>query len=393
MAEKMKNNNPRGSTDLHGTLARAVRLLEYLRKNTDKNHPITQTALLRAGDDNDKHIFGAKKTLVKTIAALANAMNTDKDDKLKPKEDWRLCYKGFDEYYDDCDDDNDDKMLNNVTNIYFNHIFTDDELTAIINALYSSKAVARTQAEIITGKLVKNLAKKNYKPPAYVLDFSEPTDSLPGEDPARLSKTITVIQTAISEGLRILFDYNRIYSNTKGDLKPYGNPVRNVSPHYIVCENGRLFLYGGFENGKLCVHRVDMITNIDFEYEGNGKGKSKITIPSMDKFNIGLPPEKMTEEFKVRHLYSSYKKDDWITVEFVWSCRDEKNGKLICTALYGAFGNRFKIDGSGKVTVQTSRFGMKIFALQYADYVKVIRPSDLVNEIAKSVRGLRDKYL
>ena len=33
------------------------------------------------------------------------------------------------------------------------------------------------------------------------------------------------------------------------------------------------------------------------------------------------------------------------------------------------------------------------FALQYADHVKVISLSDSVDDIARSVRGLRDKYL
>lgn len=74
----MKNNNPRGSADLHGSFIRAARLLEYLRKNTDKNNPITQTELFRAGDDNNNHIFGVRNTLAKNIAALTYAMNTDK---------------------------------------------------------------------------------------------------------------------------------------------------------------------------------------------------------------------------------------------------------------------------------------------------------------------------
>lgn len=386
MAEKMKNDNRRGSNELHLTLARTMRLLEYLRENTDKDNAISQSKLLKAGGED--HIFGAKATLKKTIAALADALNTDDHGSLKPKEDWRLSYKAFDEYYAD-DDDNDSETSVDVsayvTGIYYNHIFTDDELTAIINALHSSKAVTRTQAETISGKLLKNLAPKKYKSPKYELDFSETTDSLPGRNPAQLSENIAVIQKAISEGLRVSFAYNRIYSNQKGELKPYEKSDQYVSPHYIVCENGRLFMYGGFDDGKPSVHRIDMISKIHLA----GEGKS--TLPSLDKVKIGLPPE-MTEEFKIRHLYSSYKKD-YVTVEFEWNCFDKEMEEFICTALYSTFGNSFKIDGNGKVTVQASKFGMKIFALQYADYVKVTRPIDLVKEIAESVRGLRDKYL
>lgn len=385
MAKKMKNNNPRGSTDLHGSFIRAVRLLEYLRKNTDKNNPITQTDLFRAGDDNNNHIFGVRNTLAKNIAALTYAMNTDKHG-IKPKEDWRLSYKQFDEFFGS---DSEDEMPKGVTGIYFNHIFSEDELTAIINALNTSKAVSKTEAEVIIGKLVENLASKKYKPPKYKLDFSESIDSLSSEDPARLSKNIAVIQKAISDGFRVSFVYNRVYSkllNPKEKPEPHGSIIRSVSPYYIVCEKGRLFLYSELEDGTFSVFLVDMMSKIT----PSGKGSSKI--PSLPKHKIRGMPEEMTEEFKIRHLYSSYK-NDYVTVEFEWNCRDKKTGEFICTALYGAFGNSFKIDGDGKVTVQTSKFGMKIFALQYADHVKVISPDDLVDDIAKSVRGLRDKYL
>ncbi|MBD5129536.1 MAG: WYL domain-containing protein [Ruminococcaceae bacterium] len=390
MAKKMKNDNPRGSTELRGTLARAVRLLEYLRKNTDKDHPISQTALLRAGGDD--HIFGAKKTLAKNLVVLANALNTDEYNGLKPEEDWRLSFRGFDDHYAngncDSDDDSDDAMISDVTGIYFNHIFSEDELTAIINALNTSKAVSKAKAKVIIEKVLKNLAreeyKKNYEKQAYELDFSEPTDSLPGADEAQLAENIAFIQKAISGRLRIKYVYNSIYSSQKGELKPNGNIVRSVSPHYIVCDNGRLFMYGGYDNGTPCVHRVDLMTELGI----SGKGNS--TIRSLDKNSIGL--EERNEAFRALHLSASYKKD-WITITFKWSCRDEKTDKFICTALYGAFGNAFKIDENGLVTVRASRFGMKIFALQYADYVKVESPSDLVEDIAGSVRGLRDKYL
>lgn len=386
MAKKMKNGNPRGSTELRGTLTRAVRLLEYLRKNTDKNHRIAQTALLRAS--GNEHIFGAKKTLVKNIIALTNALNTDEYNGLKPEEEWRLSFKGFDDYYENGDNDNDDAAISDVTEIYFNHIFSEDELTAIINALNTSKAVSKAKAKVIIEKVLKNLAreeyKNNYEKQRYELDFSEPTDGLPSADEAQLSENIAFIQKAISNRLRIKYVYNSIYSSQKGELKPDGKIVRSVSPHYIVCENGRLFMYGGYDNGTSCVHRVDLMTEMGI----SGKGNS--TIRSLDKNSIGL--EERNEAFRALHLSASYKKD-WMTITFEWNCRDKKTNKFICTALYGAFGNAFKIDEDGLVTVRASMFGMKIFALQYADYVKVKSPAPLVEDISEAVRGLRDKYL
>lgn len=385
MENKMKNNNPRGSADLSGTLERAVRLLEYLWRNTDKNRPITQAELLRAGGKD--HIFGAKATLKKNIVFLANLLNTDEHGIPKPKEEQRLIYKGFDEF---CNSDA--EMPMDVTGIYFNHAFSEDELTAIINALYTSKAVSKNQAELIANKLAENLAAEKYKKSyreMYKLDFSEPPDVSPDCDPELLSKNIAFIQKAITERVQISFDYRRIYSGENGygkqnkdGLNTYkSSRVTFVSPYCIVADHGRLFLFGAFDDREIRAFRVDMMNGIIYA----GKGSSKI--PAWEKTGEMLDEPK----FKRRHLYGSY--GDWTTVRFEWSCRDEKTGEFICTALYGEFGGDFEIDKNGLVTVQVSRFGMKIFALKYADHVKVISPDDLVDEIKKSVSGLRDKYL
>lgn len=386
MAKILKNGNPQGSNELQGTFFRAMRLLEYLRKNTDENNPITQAEILRDGGDD--HIFGAKDTVRKYIAALADALNIDKFNAPRPEEERRLKFKGSDKYYDNWGDDK--NILPSITKIYYNHIFTEDELTAIINALCTSKAVSPADAETITDKLTKNLASTNYEPPLYKLDFSEPTDGLTEEDRARLAENIAFIQTAISEGFQISFKYNRKYRkllDKKGEIEPFGTETHYISPHYIVSDHGKLFLYGGFKNGKMSVHRVEMISEITFA----GKGKNS-RIKSLPKNEIEGMPEEMTEEFKILHLNGSYK-NDYKWVKFEWSFRDEKTGEFICTALDSTFGHEYKISDKGEVRVRTSLFGMKNFALQYADLVKVIEPPELVKDIAKSVRGLRDKYL
>lgn len=340
----MKNDNSRGTTELRGTLTRAVRLLEYLRKNTDKDHPISQTALFSAGGDD--HIFGTRKTIAKNVVVLANALNIDKYNGLKPEEDWRLRFRGFDDRYAngscDSDDNSDDDKISDVMGIYFNHIFSEDELTAIINALNTSKAVSKTQTEIITGKLMNDLASKYYKPPVYKLDFSEPTDGLPGADPAQLSGNIAFIQKAIGGRHRISFVYNKINGGSKGRHKLSKKLIQNVSPYYIVCENGRLFLYGAFENKELCVLRIDLMEKTALALKG------KRPIPSLEKNIVGLGER--DSEFKARHLFASYDNDRVLTT-FEWSCRDEDTGEFICTALYGAFGDEFSIDKNGLVNL------------------------------------------
>lgn len=389
MAKKLKNGNPQGSNELHGTLSRALRLLEFLKKNTDESNPINQAEILESGGDD--HIFGAKATVKKYILALANVLNIDKFNAPKPTEERRLKFTGSDRYYDRFGDKR-NALPPQIKGIYYNHVFLEDELTAIINALNTSKAVSAAKAKVIAEKLEKKLASKHYKPPLYKLDFSEPTDGLSDEDKERIAENIAFIQRAISERVQISFEYNRKYrkllaSDASAEkTASYGKTFRYISPHYIVSDEGRLFLYGGFSSGRLSVHRVDMMSEIRF----SGKGSSRVA--SLPAHKIRGLPVKMNDKFKIAHLNGSYA-ESCINAKFEWSCRDEKTGEFICTALDGAFGNEYTINAKGKVSVRTSLFGMKNFALKYADFVKVTGPEQLVREVSKSVRGLRDKYL
>ena len=78
---------------------RSYRILEYLRKNSDSGHTITQASLRKVPELSD--YIGDKETYNDTIVNMAMAMNFDADELLKPKDEWKINFKQFSCLYGD----------------------------------------------------------------------------------------------------------------------------------------------------------------------------------------------------------------------------------------------------------------------------------------------------
>ena len=72
------------------------RLLEFLKKNTDKDHPATQAKLRElAGEELSGKLMGDKGTFSRRLGELADAFNRDEDGNILPKDEWRIVYQGY----------------------------------------------------------------------------------------------------------------------------------------------------------------------------------------------------------------------------------------------------------------------------------------------------------
>ena len=362
----------KGKKDNKTFLIRCVKLLEYLSENTDKENRISQAELRK--DRKIEPFLGTGETFHNMIVDLTEALNAD-GRSVKPEDEWLLVYKAFSEYYGESENEP-EEMSKFVKDIYFNHLFTNEEMTAIINSLRTSKAVNGEQVKSLTKKLGR-LMSKHYSEPRYKLELHEFTDS------PQLAENIVLIQKAISEGRKISFIFN--YINRFGMLVPTRSKRYSVSPHYIVSDKGKLYLYGGFDDNTLCDFRIDLMSDIHIQKRG---GKA---ITSAEKHTIRGLPQIMDGEFKANHLNMSY--ESAIMVEFQWTKRQSKTKELNCTILYNTFGDNFRINDDGIVKVRCSEFGMLIFAMQYSEYVTVLSPDSLCEKLADRVRELNEKYL
>ena len=127
----------------HSKIERAYRILEYLRRNSDQEHTITQ-ASLRKNPEISPYV-GDKETYNDTIVKLAEALNFD-EYAVKPEENWKIIFDDFKRYYgdDDFDDeiDDSDSATMRIRGLYYNHTFSYEEINSLIEAvLFSNKSL------------------------------------------------------------------------------------------------------------------------------------------------------------------------------------------------------------------------------------------------------------
>lgn len=354
-------------------LERCFRLLEYLRKNTDNEHTLTQAELRKS---EICHCLGNNETFNRTVTQLARALNCE-NDTVKPKDDWVLVYRAFAECYGDNVYDDDRKMSSSVKDIYFNHIFTDAEMTAIINALRTSKAVNRDEAERIIGKLKDRLAPDFYKEPPYKLDSSEFFDS------PMLAENIVTIQRAISEEKKVSYAFN--YYNQRSELVRTRAALTVVSPYYIVSSEGRLYLIGVYDDNVLCVNRIDLMTDMEI------LNQKRIAFSDLMRSNMRDMPPEMSEEFKIKHLNMSYETPIAATFR---STKRRDDGDPDLTFIHDYFGSNFTVTDPKEniIRVRCSEWGVVNFAVQYGDYVEVL-DDNLREKIAERIKHLSETYL
>ena len=78
------------------SFSNVIKLLEFIRRNTDKDHPATQDALRKLmGEDAAKEIMGDKGTYARRLNEFADAYNTDENGGILPKEKWKIFFPGY----------------------------------------------------------------------------------------------------------------------------------------------------------------------------------------------------------------------------------------------------------------------------------------------------------
>lgn len=377
----MKNDNRRGQrSSRYDMLERVFRLLEYLRVNTDRAHCVSQAELRRSAEIAD--FVPSKDTFNKTMRELADILNSGEGG-VRPEEDWRLVYKNFAEVYGndagDFGEEEADKKLRSVTGIYYSHIFSDDELAAIINSLRTSKFVTEQEAEKIIGRLKRGIASKHYREPSYTVNAHEPTDT------PELAQNLVTIQRAIGRGNKITFSFR--YYNEFGSLEPNKSERHTVSPYHITMRGGAYYLLGGFESGKMCVYRIDLMDDIRLSKKD---GKLVKSLPA-NKIH-GLPRDAAElERFKETHPYMSYETElIKVKLKALKAPRTNRGNRL--THLNGVFGNNYKYLGNGYYEVECTEYDILTFAVRECDDFKVVEPKTIIEKIKDKIREIGKLY-
>lgn len=392
---------------------RMFKVLEYLKRNTDREHPTTQAKMRK--DPEVSEFIGDKETFNRLIKDMARTMNSDEFG-YKREEDWKIYFHDFQKYYGDDAEDYDGEVnfgsdkeyeefadqTMRIDGLYYNRTFSYDEINSIIEGILSTKTLHTKAAADLIKKIEENLTTKFYKKGAkQICKVMEPELA----DREQLSANLLMIQKAIDNNVQISFRFNGYTYQKK--LEPVRDGKDTVSPYYIVASGGRYYLLAckgvvikGETVKNMSIWRIDLMTEMEIPGEDEASGiKGKPRIAKKDVDNL---PMEWSDDFQLKHMNMSYDKPVWITLKIKSPKREDdpsRRVKVDYTFLHDWFGDKFRYVQTEEtaphddiVKVECSPFAMTHWALQYCDRVEVVEPESIRNDVIEKIRNLNVKY-
>lgn len=185
---------------------------------------------------------------------------------------------------------------------------------------------------------------------------------------------VEIIDEAISENVKIKFDYNKFGA----DKKLHKTHTHTVSPYYTFLANQSYYLMCSSDrHGGVGFYKIDKITHIN-------KTEEKIKpLKEFAGFRDGINIEKLAHSYP--YMYS----DKPQMIELI--CCEKVIDDII-----SKFGKKIKIkkleEGKYLISLTASVMAMEYWIMQYCKYVTVISPQILVNRIKENIDIMLENY-
>ena len=241
--------------------------------------------------------------------------------------------------------------------------FEPGELRALIDGVISSRYINSSQSKALIEKLT-DLGGPDFDPHIRHLRTFPCADKADNQE---LFLNIELVDEAITARKQLSFDYSRYGV----DGKPRKTKRHRVSPYQLLLHNQRYYLAARNEHyGSLTFYRLERITGVEILDEP-------------------LTPPEQGMDFSAFSLERPYMFTD--ASEEVVFYADE----AIADQVTDWFGSAARIrpeKGRFRVTVTTSTEAMRYWALQYLNYVEVISPPKLRENISRDLAAGIEKY-
>lgn len=262
------------------------------------------------------------------------------------------------------------------TDWYLERDFSDAELRLLIDSLLFSKHIPHKQCKDLIEKL-KSLSNKYFS--ARVKHVCNLPENMPANKQLFLS--IEVLDEAIDRQRKVQFSFGE-YSHTKELVfrkTDEGKDVRYIfNPYQMAATNGKYYLIGNFDRyDNVAYVRIDHLSDVKILEE---KAKAKKEVKGLEN---GLDlPKTMAE-----HIYMMH--GDTVNVKF-------RAPKSISDQIVDWFGFDFTVlEEKGDdiiVSVKVNKRAMRFWALQYGNFVEVLEPKELRENIKDSIRNMIGNY-
>ena len=316
-----------------------LRIYQILLKHSDLDHPMTQDDIIKHLQ-NEYGITLERKAIGKNIADLRDAGI-----------DIESCRKG---------------------SYIASRDFEDSELRLLIDAVLQSKHITVRHSKDLIEKLC-GLSNKYFR--SHIKNVYSVNDWSKTENQSVLYN-IDIIDEAITNAKQVQFDYNKY----KYDAKLHKSSSQRVSPYQLILHNQRYYLMCYNDYWKnINFFRLDRITNIKISE------KALIPITDIKGYENGIDFKKISTTMP--YMYA----DAPDRIEFI------ANEEII-DQVVDWFGKEIKMtvlpNSPKKIKIEllASPNAMRHWALQYINYVEILKPTDLREKISEDLNKALKKY-
>ena len=247
---------------------RPFRLLKYLYENTDEEHPISTTELVRIFVAEDAH--AKRKTVKDDIDVLVG--------------------EGFDVV-----------TVRGRNNSFFlgTRKFELPEVKLLIDAVSSSRFISAEKSEILISKLTDMVSRHQAEKVCRHLYTAEHVKA----DNKQIYYIVDAVTDAINEGKKIRFQYFD-YDGKKEKCLRHDGAEYSVSPYALVWDDSHYYMCGYSDSKQMIVnYRVDRMCNTEIK----------------DEKAVALPEGFSMDDY-VRKQFHMFAGDE---TEVVLECRDD----------------------------------------------------------------------
>ena len=384
---------------------RGLQYLSILKLMTDDNHQLSKedfSDLLRLyrvakyGTKYDSESgVESKNTITKTIEEIITELDP-------------LEYSGKNEAeyivrYDGYKEDRIKKKLNkekgtkadSITNFWFSHIFTNDELDRLIQLVCFSDMLDANEKSVLVKKLVST-ASVYYNTPFCDKEIKFNPKAVHGrfstrrpQEKSHFVHNLKTIQYAVNNLVQIGFKFNQYTEDHK--MIPKSDHTHILSPYHLVVYHDNYYCIGLKKGDKRIWHyRIDLMSDVEILKDDTGR-EIPIEISAYDCTpicNAYWDPEKYMAE----HLNMAYDEPRDICIKI-------RNDDY--TILHDWFGDHYeKISDAGEddkgnrydlVNVKTSPFMIVHWAMQYGTAVEIM-DEEIREKIKKEIGKMKEIY-
>lgn len=247
--------------------------------------------------------------------------------------------------------------------------FDNSELRMLIDGVLASRYITAKHSKDLIEKLC-SLSNRYFR--AHVKNIWS-VNEWSKTDNCALFYNIEIIDAAIEQGRQIVFSYNKYGA----DKMLHKTSDQRVTPYQMLLHNQRYYLIACNEKWKNLGHyRLDRITDIQLTDE------QATPLRSLAGHENGVD----YREYATSLPYMFTDKPQ--SIEFLAD-------PAIVDQIVDWFGDNASIEQAGerlKVFVKASPNAMHYWAMQYLNFVEILLPVSLRNQIASDLEAAREKY-